>query len=65
MIVDILFGTRCTQPLGNYYALDERDAGPASDASGGVPTWDMALLARMPGRFPRTHWFDGRPLSAL
>jgi hypothetical protein len=65
MIVDLLFGTKCTQPLGNYYALDEREAGPVSDVSGADGTWQMAMLARMPSRFPRTHWFDGRPLSAL
>jgi len=50
MILDILFGTRTTQTHGNYYLLSALT--PAS--------FETTVQ-----RFPRAHWFDHQPLSAL
>lgn len=50
MLLDILYGTRSTQPMGNYYHL---------------PDTTENDLPGQAERFPRDYWFDGRPLSTL
>jgi hypothetical protein len=47
MVLDILFATRETRSVGNYYDLAE-----LSEAD----------LPSLPERFPETYWFDGTPL---
>ncbi len=50
MVLDIMFGIRTPQTLGNYYLLSELDP---------------AALGQLQKRFPETHWFDGqRPVEA-
>jgi len=50
MILDLLYGTRSNQTLGNYYLLE---------------TLDESGLCALPRRFPETHWFDSRALGDL
>jgi glycosyltransferase involved in cell wall biosynthesis len=50
MIVDLAYGTRSTQTLGNYYLL-----------SALTPEALPATVAR----FPRLDWFDDQPLSQM
>jgi hypothetical protein len=50
MAVDILFGTRSIQPLGNYYLLAE-----LTDQS----------FAEVAARLPRVHWFDRQALADM
>ncbi len=50
MILDILYGTRSVQSLGNYYALRELTE---ADLPGTVE------------RFPSHHWFDGTALAEM
>lgn len=50
MVLDIAFGTRSPQPMGNYYYL---------------PDLDPAALAATVGRFPQRHWFDDAALAQL
>jgi glycosyltransferase involved in cell wall biosynthesis len=50
MVLDILYGIRTTQALGNYYMLEELSA---------------ATLNTVAERFPQYHWFDGQPLAEL
>ena len=50
MIIDILYGTRSNQPMGNYYLIE---------------TLNEAALTGIVSRFPTTYWFDGRMLSEL
>ncbi len=48
MILGILYGTRSTRSIGNYYELAELS--------------ESNLLQTI-GRFPRHHWFDQRALG--
>jgi hypothetical protein len=50
MIVDLTFGLRTTQTLGNYYLLQAL-----------TPDTLPATVAR----FPTLDWFDDQPLSQL
>jgi hypothetical protein len=50
MIVDLTFGLRTTQTLGNYYLLE---------------TLTPEMLPATMARFPTLDWFDGQPLSQL
>ncbi len=50
MVLDITFGIRTPQTLGNYYLLSELEP---------------SALDGLVARFPETHWFDGQPLSEL
>lgn len=50
MIVDLTFGLRSTQTLGNYYLLS---------------TLTPDTLSATVARFPRLDWFDDQPLSQL
>lgn len=50
MILDLLYGVGSTQTLGNPYLL---------------ATLTPDAFSSLPARFPKTYWFDGRPLCDL
>jgi len=51
MILDITYGLRSSWTAGNDYRLSDLH--------------DEADMLRLVDRFPRTHWFDGRPLAEM
>ena len=51
MILDITYGLRSSWTAGNDYRLGDLH--------------DEADMLRLVDRFPRTHWFDGRPLAEM
>lgn len=50
MVLDILYGTRSTQTMGNYYSLR---------------TMRESDLVETVARFPSHHWFDQQPLAEM